>query len=45
LTCALINDAIVEWGSTSQKRGLEINTAKSEIMKISTVQYNEELKH
>jgi hypothetical protein len=38
----LQND-VIEWGSTLQQRGFEINTAKSKIMKISKVQDNEEL--
>jgi hypothetical protein len=36
-------NAVIEWGSIYQDRGLEINTAKTKIMKISKVQDNEEL--
>jgi hypothetical protein len=36
-------DAVIEWGSTFQERGLEINTAKIKIMKISKAQDNEEV--
>jgi hypothetical protein len=32
-----------KWGSTFQERGLDINTTKSKIMKISKVQDNEEV--
>ena len=38
-----LQNAVIEWGSTFQERGFEINTAKSKIMKISKVQDNEEL--
>ena len=38
-----LQNAVIEWGSTIQERGLEINTAKSKTMKISKVQDNEEL--
>jgi hypothetical protein len=36
-------NAVIERGSTFQERGLEINTPKSKIMKISRAQDNEEL--
>jgi hypothetical protein len=38
-----LQNAVIEWGSTFRERGLEINTAKSKIMKISKVQDNEEV--
>jgi hypothetical protein len=38
-----LQNAVIEWGSTFRERGLEINTAKNKIMKISKVQDNEEV--
>ena len=38
-----IQNAVIEWGSTFQERGLKTNTAKSKIMKINKVKDNEEL--
>jgi hypothetical protein len=38
-----IQNAVIEWGSTFQERGLEINTTKSKIMKISKAQDNKVL--
>jgi hypothetical protein len=38
-----LQNVVIEWGSTFQERGLEINTAKSKIMKISKAQDNKEL--
>jgi hypothetical protein len=32
-----LQNAVTEWGSTFQERGLEINIAKSKIMKIRKV--------
>jgi hypothetical protein len=38
-----LQNAVIEWGSTFQERGLEINMAKSKITKISKVQDNKEV--
>ena len=42
-TCEQLQNAVIEWRSTFQERGLEINTAKSKIIKKSKAQDNEEL--